>query len=94
MSDHEDRDRFSLYRLCLCPECEGTGKVIATSEIMVPVGVSFGRNRCPECRGEGRVRQEVASCDSAEAEPQNDQYSVDGKPKAFRTSGGRAASAT
>ena len=53
------RDRFSLYRLCECPTCGGVGKV-------AEAGTATLRT-CPECRGEGRVRQEVATCSSAEA---------------------------
>lgn len=52
----DPRARFSLYRLCECPECKGSGKV--TSDDV---------ERCPECRGEGRVRQELATCESPEA---------------------------
>ena len=51
------RCRFGLYRLCLCPECDGRG-------YMRP---DIKRDKCPECRGEGRVRQEVAECDTPEA---------------------------
>lgn len=50
--------RFRLFRLCPCPACEGKGK--AYDRPRDPV-------RCPECRGEGRVRQELATCETAEA---------------------------
>jgi len=55
MSEHTDR--FSLYRLCECARCTGRGKI----------GLGDHDMRCPDCRGEGRVRQEVATCSSAEA---------------------------
>ncbi len=63
----DPRERFGLYRLCVCPECEGRGQGL-------PRVRSFGSDRtktkgpvrCSECRGEGRVRQELATC----ADPQ------------------------
>ena len=73
MSTPEDEQRYSLYRLCTCSECEGSGKLPRMQyerhpndpEDVVPVGRRM--ERCPECRGEGRVRDEVASRDSPEA---------------------------
>jgi len=50
-------DRFSLYRLCACPTCDGRGRDPESDY----------RDTCSDCRGEGRVRQEVATCSSAEA---------------------------
>lgn len=64
MSEHDERERFSLYRLCECPKCDGSGKeaVWAKRE-----RGKFSLRTCPECRGEGRIRQEVASAGSPEA---------------------------
>jgi len=59
MSEHTDR--FSLYRLCECLRCNGTGKPADWER------VTESASKCAECRGEGRVRQEVATCSSAEA---------------------------
>lgn len=56
-----DDARFSLYRLCECPECGGQGKH-QQPKPLPPLWV-----KCEECRGEGRIRQEVASCDTPEA---------------------------
>lgn len=64
MSEHDERERFSLFRLCECPTCKGTGKPETYYEHL---GATDKRNRCPECRGEGRIRQEVASAGSPEA---------------------------
>lgn len=60
MSEHETRDRFSLYRLCACVACDGSGKVRPWPE---PIEA----DRCPECRGEGRTRVEVATAQTPEA---------------------------
>jgi DnaJ-class molecular chaperone len=62
MSEHETRDRYSLYRLCACVACDGSGKVLADY-------VHRGRvtEKCPECRGEGRTRVEVATAQTPEA---------------------------
>ena len=62
--------RFSLYRLCECPTCEGKGK---TFDYAGPwssdpdSGEDWKEIKCPECRGEGRIRQEIASCATPEA---------------------------
>lgn len=66
MSDHDTRDRFGLYRLCECPTCEGRGK-LPYDTVHYENGETSKLARCPECRGEGRIRQEVASCATAEA---------------------------
>ncbi len=58
MSDATPEQRYSLYRLCTCAGCDGTGK-----DPNVP-DIDAGRvatPRCPECRGEGRTRDEVAT---------------------------------
>ena len=60
MSDHDARERYGLYRLCECPTCGGSGKAFIWKR-------DKPRPRCEQCRGEGRVRQEVATCSSAEA---------------------------
>lgn len=57
MSDRNvTEERFSLYRLCACPVCEGRSR-LPGAEIA----------RCLECRGEGRVRQEIATAETPEA---------------------------
>lgn len=77
----DPRERFSLWRLCDCPTCEGRGQVL--TEIArtvqkhdpiiyggmsgVPGITREKRERCPDCRGEGRVRQELATCATPEA---------------------------
>lgn len=53
----ENPERFRLFRLCDCTTCGGRGRDPE----------SDFRDRCPDCRGEGRVRQELATCASAEA---------------------------
>lgn len=60
MSERDTRDRFGLYRLCACPQCDGTGK----DKPWIPAKQS---PVCDRCRGEGRERQELASCESPEA---------------------------
>ena len=55
-AEPDNPERFRLFRLCDCPTCGGVGKD--------PYG-ELGR--CTECRGEGRVRQEIATCATAEA---------------------------
>ena len=59
--EFDPAERYSLFRLCDCPTCEGKGKVIPPWQ---PEPI-----RCvnPDCRGEGRIRQEVAACASPEA---------------------------
>lgn len=57
----ETRDRFSLYRLCHCPSCEGKGQV-PHDMAGFPT-----KTRCPDCRGEGRIRDEIATCETPEA---------------------------
>ena len=52
--ERDPRERYSLYRLCDCIACQGSGKAI-------PVG------KCTFCRGEGKQRQELATCESPEA---------------------------
>ena len=84
----DPRERFSLYRLCECPECGGEGKRTLPyhgSPRLAPV------EKCPECRGEGRVREEVASRESPEAvgvalvtlAREGEWQDADGKPCAF-----------
>lgn len=57
-------ERFRLFRLCDCPTCEGKGKV--GDGVWIPAQKA-PYERCPDCRGEGRIRQEIATCASAEA---------------------------
>ncbi len=52
-----DPERFRLYRLCPCSECNTTGRVLGMSV----------HKRCPSCRGEGRTLDLVATCPSPEA---------------------------
>lgn len=56
----DERERFSLYRLCECPQCGGTGK----DKEWIPAVQS---SRCDRCRGEGRERQEIATAGTPEA---------------------------
>ena len=56
---NDPAQRFALYRLCDCYECDGKGRVQFT-----PIGVP---QRCPECRGEGRMKELVATCGTPEA---------------------------
>jgi len=49
-AEHDPRDRYGLYALCPCAECEASGKV-------------DGR-KCAECRGEGRKLREVCSVET------------------------------
>lgn len=51
----KDPERYRLYRLCVCTECSGRGKVYPLSP------------RCTACRGEGRSLDLVATCGSPEA---------------------------
>lgn len=72
----DPRERFSLYRLCDCPTCDGLGKgpwyesdveaftTPITEHDAPPAPKPI---RCPDCRGEGRIRQEIAACESPEA---------------------------
>lgn len=62
-AEEEPRDRFSIYRLCDCPTCEGRGKVLQDWRPSSRVALK----RCSDCRGEGKIRDEIASCDSPEA---------------------------
>jgi hypothetical protein len=50
----DPQQKYRVYRLCLCPDCEGAGKVRRPR-----VG---GRVRCGNCRGEGKVLELVATC--------------------------------
>lgn len=50
-------ERYRIFVLCDCPECDGTGKGYDGT-------ATPSTFRCPECRGEGRVRQEIATCPS------------------------------
>lgn len=61
-AEMEDPERFRLYRLCTCPECNGTGK--RASALALPKATNV---RCPECRGEGRALEIVATCGTPEA---------------------------
>ncbi len=58
----EEEERFKLYRLCPCPDCDGTGKV----EDYVGPG-ELGLRRCKTCRGEGRILDLVATATDAES---------------------------
>lgn len=58
----EPEERFRIFVLCTCPECQGRGRVLLHGG-----GHGQAQGRCPDCRGEGRVRQEVATCGSPEA---------------------------
>lgn len=68
---HDPRNRFALYRLCECPECDGKGKGTYPMQIArweIEYGESAALSgKCPECRGEGRIRQCMAECETAEA---------------------------
>jgi len=60
----DSRQRYCLYRLCVCETCDGRG--MQTYEMRgEPVGSR--RERCEECHGEGRVRQLLATCETPEA---------------------------
>lgn len=70
MSEHETRDRFSLFRLCACVACDGAGRVLYSEADARAAGSappSTVTKRCPECRGEGRTRVEVATAQTPEA---------------------------
>jgi hypothetical protein len=54
----DPQQRYRVYRLCLCPECEGAGKVLRKG--------AGGGAKCEGCRGEGRTLDLVACC----ADPQ------------------------
>jgi hypothetical protein len=57
----DPQQRFRIYRLCACEECDGTGKV-EDAWLVGPDGDErTGRVRCDECRGEGRLKQLVAT---------------------------------
>jgi hypothetical protein len=56
--DADSRERFSLYALRDCVECEGRGKVYAMADALV---------RCAACQGEGRTRDLVAEAKTPEA---------------------------
>lgn len=58
----EKRGRYGIYRLCVCADCAGSGKIIGAYE-----GHVRGPERCPSCRGEGKTLQEIGDCDSQEA---------------------------
>lgn len=67
-SDHvtgrgDPQQRYRVYRLCICPECEGSGK---TKPKRVRGDSRSIVKRCPECRGEGRTLDLVLTC----ADPQ------------------------
>lgn len=48
-------ERYRIYRLTECPNCNGTGK----SRKVKAKGL-----RCSDCRGEGNVRELVATCET------------------------------
>lgn len=56
----DPEQRYCLYRLCVCDECNGTGGEWAGDWTKDNPLRKVGR--CPECRGEGRQLQEVATC--------------------------------
>jgi hypothetical protein len=56
----DPQQRYRVYRLCLCPECDGRGRDAS------PALPESMRKRCPDCRGEGKVLDLVACC----ADPQ------------------------
>ena len=58
--ERDPRERYSLYRLCECTACGGSGKAVANE-------VSRGFVRCTTCRGEGKQRDELAACETPEA---------------------------
>ena len=58
--ERDPRERYSLYRLCECSACGGSGKASANE-------VSHGYVRCTTCRGEGKQRDELAACETPEA---------------------------
>lgn len=58
----ELQERFRLYRLCECAECDGRGK-----QPWYGHPEKIASARCPHCRGEGRTRDLVATCESPEA---------------------------
>ena len=58
-------ERYSLYRLCECTACQGTGKEQGGSPYLKKT--SYIRPRCRVCRGEARVREEIATCGTPEA---------------------------
>jgi len=65
----DPKQRFRLYRLCECAECEGKGRGTYPMQLArweVEYGVQTSE-RCPICRGEGRTLELVATCASAEA---------------------------
>ncbi len=59
-------ERFRLFRLCPCENCDGTGKTEVS--MFTPARPSLVKIvRCKVCRGEGRELVEVATCGSPEA---------------------------
>lgn len=60
-ADHTGRgdpnQRFRIYRLCACAECDGHGQVHAPAAM----------KRCPDCRGEGSSLDLIATCGTPEA---------------------------
>lgn len=59
----DPKQRYCLYRLCVCDECFGLGKYSATLAKPDPFGRTKREGtRCESCRGEGRQLQEVATC--------------------------------
>lgn len=83
----DPRERYSLYRLCDCPTCGGRGQALMRKNVAPLVDAL---ERCPDCRGEGRVRQELASCATAEAVgvalvtlAREGEWDADGEPCAF-----------
>lgn len=55
----DPQQRYRIYRLCVCFECLGVGKVMdrPKGNQVKPVGP----NRCEECRGEGKTLELVAT---------------------------------
>lgn len=57
--EHEmEEGRYRIYRLCLCDDCNGIGKLYD--------GVAV-RKRCKSCRGEGRTLGIVATATDPES---------------------------
>jgi len=61
----DPQQRYRVYRLCLCPTCEGVGSAVHVTA-RGKTGIGGKLVRCPDCRGEGRTLDLVACC----ADPQ------------------------
>lgn len=56
----DPQQRFRLYRLCVCLECLGEGKVVRLTT--GNEGTTRHYQKCRECRGEGKTLDLVATC--------------------------------